>query len=115
MSSAAITVPKRKFGWTDVKVPVIGQGTWMLEAGHRHGSSNDRRTAIEALQLGLDFGLTHVDTAEMYGNGVVEEIVADAISERRKQVFLVSKVLPSNASYEGTLKACKESLKWLRT
>jgi len=101
---------ERKFGWTDVKVPVIGQGTWMLE-----GNGDTRRRAIEALRLGLDLGLTHIDTAEMYGNGRVEELVAEAIAGRRDEVFLVSKVLPSNASYEGILKACKQSLKRLKT
>ena len=99
-----------KFGWTDVKVPVIGQGTWMIE-----GSQDSERLAIEGLRLGLDLGLTHIDTAEMYGNGKVEEMVAEAIADRRNKVFLVSKVLPSNASYEGTLKACKRSLKRLKT
>jgi diketogulonate reductase-like aldo/keto reductase len=60
--------------------------------------------------------MTHIDTAEMYGNGHTEELVAQAISGRRRnEVFLVSKVLPSNASYEGTLKACKRSLKRLKT
>ena len=101
---------KRKFGWTDVKVPVIGQGTWMIE-----GDLNTERLAVEALRLGLDLGLTHIDTAEMYGNGHVEELVAEAIAGRRDEVFLVSKVLPSNASYEGTLRACKRSLKRLKT
>jgi diketogulonate reductase-like aldo/keto reductase len=100
----------RKFGWTDVQVPVIGQGTWMIE-----GSQDSERLAIEGLRLGLDLGLTHIDTAEMYGNGKVEEMVAEAIADRRDKVFLVSKVLPSNASYEGTLKACKRSLKRLKT
>ena len=100
----------RKFGWTDVQVPVIGQGTWMIE-----GSQDSERLAIEGLRLGLDLGLTHIDTAEMYGNGKVEEMVAEVIADRRDEVFLVSKVLPSNASYEGTLKACKRSLKRLKT
>jgi diketogulonate reductase-like aldo/keto reductase len=101
---------KRKFGWTDVEVPVIGQGTWMIE-----GDLETERLAVEALRLGLDLGLTHIDTAEMYGSGHVEELVAEAIAGRRDEVFLVSKVLPSNASYEGTLRACKRSLKRLKT
>src|SRR5437867_10667137 len=110
-SSSSITVPKRKFGWTGVNVPVLGQGTWMIE-----GNGRDGRLAVEALRLGLDLGLTHIDTAEFYGNGrVEEEIVADAIAGRREEVFLVSKVWPSNASYHGTLKACKRSLKRLKT
>lgn len=101
---------KLKFGWTNVQVPVIGQGTWMIE-----GDQDSERLAIEGLRLGLDLGLTHIDTAEMYGNGHVEEMVAEAIADRREEVFLVSKVLPSNASYEGTLKACARSLKRLKT
>lgn len=99
---------KKKFGWTGLDVPVIGQGTWMME-----GSSE--RRAVEALRLGLDLGLTHIDTAEMYGNGRVEELVGEAIAGRRDEVFLVSKVLPSNATYEGTLRACRRSVKRLRT
>lgn len=101
----------RKFGWTGLDVPVIGMGTWMIE-----GRSRDaERRAIEALQLGLDLGMNHIDTAEMYGNGRAEELVAEAVDGQREQVFLVSKVLPSNASYEGTLKACERSLKRLKT
>jgi len=101
---------KRKFGWTNVQVPVIGQGTWMIE-----GDQGSERLAIEGLRLGLDLGLTHIDTAEMYGNGHVEEMVAESIADRREELFLVSKVLPSNASFEGTLKACAQSLKRLKT
>jgi diketogulonate reductase-like aldo/keto reductase len=104
-----VSVPKRKFGWTGVDVAVIGQGTWMIEGG-------DERRTVEALRLGLDLGLTHIDTAEFYGNGRVEQqIVSDVIADRREEVFLVSKVWPSNASYEGTLDACKRSLKRLKT
>ena len=68
---------KRKFGRTNIEVPVIGQGTWMLE-----GDRDTERPAIEALRLGLDLGMTHIDTAEMYGNGSVEEMIAEAITER---------------------------------
>lgn len=82
----------------------------MIE-GHREAEQR----AIEALRLGLDLGLTHIDTAEMYGNGRAEELVGEAIAGRRSEVFLVSKVLPSNASYTGTLRACERSLKRLRT
>ena len=78
-------------------------------------AGQDKRQAIEALQLGLDLGLAHIDTAEMYGSGKAEEIVAEAIAGRREHVFLVSKVLPSNASYDGTIAACTQSLKRLRT
>lgn len=101
---------KRNFGWTGVKVPVIGMGTWMIE-----GPQEVESRAIEALRLGLDLGLTHIDTAEMYDNGRVEELVAEAIHDRREEVFLASKVLPSNASYKGTLRACRQSLKRLKT
>ncbi|MDQ3888046.1 MAG: aldo/keto reductase [Thermoproteota archaeon] len=102
---------RRKFGWTGLGVPVIGMGTWMIE-----GRSRDaERQAIEALRLGLDLGMNHIDTAEMYGNGQAEELIAKAVDDRREQVFLVSKVLPSNGSYQGTLKACERSLKRLKT
>ncbi len=89
----------RTFGWAGVPVPVIGQGTWLIEEG-----------GVEALRLGLDLGMSHIDTAEMYGN---EELVGRAIAGRRGHVFLVSKVLPSNASYDGTLRACEASLERL--
>jgi diketogulonate reductase-like aldo/keto reductase len=89
-------------------------GTWMIETASSANSNNEMQ-AVEALRLGLDLGMTHIDTAEMYGNGKVEEIVAEAIAGRREQVFLVSKVLPSNASYRGTLAACEGSLRRLKT
>lgn len=91
-------------------VPVIGQGTWMIE-----GSRQRERQAVEALRAGIDLGLTHIDTAEMYGNGHVEELVGEVIAGRRDRIFLTSKVLPSNASYEGTLRACARSLARLGT
>ena len=97
---------RRTFGWTGVEVPVIGQGTWYIE--------NDA-AAVAALRLGIDLGMTHIDTAEMYGNGRAEETVGEAITGRRDEVFLVSKVLPSNASYDGTLRACERSLRRLGT
>ena len=102
---------RRKFGWTDLDVPVIGMGTWMIEGRTRDAE----RRAIDALRLGLDLGMNHIDTAEMYGNGRAEELIAEAVDDQREQVFLVSKVLPSNASYQGTLKACERSLKRLKT
>ncbi len=79
------------------------------------GSRPAERGAVETLRLGLDLGLTHIDTAEMYGDGRAEELVGEALSGRRDQVFLATKVLPSNATYEGTLQACERSLKRLRT
>ena len=87
-------------------VALIGQGTWMLER-------DPEPRAIEALQLGMDLGLTLIDTAEMYGSGRAEEVVGDAIRGRRDEVFVVSKVLPSNASYDGTRRACERSLQRL--
>ncbi|MBU8896275.1 aldo/keto reductase [Corallococcus sp. M34] len=99
----------RAFGRTGARVPVIGQGTWQME-------DDDRAGAIRALRAGLDLGLTHLDTAELYGRGLVEEtIVAEAIAGRRDEVFLVSKVMPSNATFSGTLAACERSLRRLRT
>jgi len=92
---------KRKFAGVDV--PVIGQGTWRM----RHGE-----TSVEALRAGIDLGLTHIDTAELYGT---EDLVAEAIEGRRDELFLVSKVLPSNATRKGTIRACEQSLKRLRT
>lgn len=95
---------RRPFGPTGVDVPVIGQGTWKLRRPDK---------AEAALRLGMDLGLTHIDTAELYRGS--EEIVARAIAGRRDQAFLVSKVLPQNATYKGTLAACEASLKRLRT
>src|ERR1700743_3794428 len=85
---------------------VIGQGTWYLDRG-------DRKRAGAALRHGLDLGMSHIDTAEMYGDA--ELVIADAIEGRRDEVFLVSKVLPSNASRRGTITACERSLKRLKT
>jgi len=99
---------RRTFGRTDVAVPVIGQGTWMLER-------TDRRSALAALRRGLDLGLLHVDTAELYGSGRVEELVGEVVTARRDEVYLVSKVLPKNASTAGTIAACERSLRRLRT
>jgi diketogulonate reductase-like aldo/keto reductase len=99
---------RRQFGSTGREVVVIGQGTWELER-------DDRASAIAALRRGLDLGMTHIDTAEMYGSGAVEEMVAEAIEGRRDEVFLVSKVLPGNASRRGTIAACAKSLARLRT
>jgi len=97
-----------RFGPVKATVPPIGQGTWQLER-------YDRGEVVGALRRGLELGLTHVDTAEMYGEGAVEEMVAEAIEGRRDEVFLVSKVLPSNASRRGTMSACERSLRRLRT
>src|SRR5438094_9286236 len=93
---------EREFGSAAVKVPVVGQGTW-----------NMRRDGLEALRTGIELGMTHIDTAELYTGA--EEVIAEAIRGIRSKIFLVSKVLPSNASYKGTLRACDASLKRLKT
>jgi diketogulonate reductase-like aldo/keto reductase len=76
---------------------------------------DDRAEAIAALRKGLDLGLTHIDTAELYGSGKVETLVGEAIAGRRDEVFLVSKVMPDHADYQGTLRACESSLRRLKT
>ncbi len=92
------------------RVPILGQGTWYM------GEDYDaRRDEVAALRLGMDLGMTLIDTAEMYAAGGAEEVVAEAIAGRRDEVFLVSKVLPSNASRRGTIEACERSLKRLKT
>ena len=91
-------------------IPALGQGTWML------GEEPARRQEeLAALRRGLDLGMTLIDTAEMYGNGATEQFVGEAIGKRRDEVFLVSKVLPHNASPRGTVAACEASLRRLRT
>jgi diketogulonate reductase-like aldo/keto reductase len=91
-------------------VPVLGQGTWCL------GEDPARRAdEIAALRLGLDLGMTLIDTAEMYGAGAAEELVGEALKGRRDDVFLVSKVLPQNATVRGTIAACEGSLRRLKT
>lgn len=99
---------RRPFGPTGARVPVVGQGTWKME-------HDDRQGAVRALRRGIDLGLSHIDTAELYGSGRVEELVGEAIAGRRDEVFLVSKVLPSNASRRGTVAACEASLRRLGT
>ena len=98
-------VEKRKLG--GVEIPVLGQGTWNME--------RDAQGSIAALRRGVELGLTHVDTAEMYGAGRVEEIVGEALVGLRDRVYLVSKVLPTHASRQGTVEACERSLKRLKT
>uniref|UniRef100_E6VC12 Aldo/keto reductase n=1 Tax=Rhodopseudomonas palustris (strain DX-1) TaxID=652103 RepID=E6VC12_RHOPX len=101
-----MTGDMRRFGRMGPKLAPIGQGTWYIDQG-------DRASAIAALRRGLDLGLTHIDTAEMYGDA--EPLVAEAIAGRRDDVFLVSKVLPGNASRRGTIAACERSLARLGT
>jgi diketogulonate reductase-like aldo/keto reductase len=91
-------------------VPALGQGTWNMGEDSRL-----RRAEADALRLGLDLGITLIDTAEMYANGGAEEVVRQAVAGRRDEVFIVSKVLPSNASRQGTVAACERSLKRLGT
>jgi diketogulonate reductase-like aldo/keto reductase len=91
-------------------VPRLGQGTWQM--AERPAL---RKAEIAALRLGLDLGMTLIDTAEMYASGGAEELTAEAMAGRRDEVFLVSKVLPSNSSRKGTVAACERSLKRLRT
>ena len=91
-------------------IPVFGLGTW------RMGESARRRDEeVAALRHGLSLGITLIDTAEMYGDGEAERIVADAVGSGRDEVFIVSKVLPENSSRRGTVAACERSLKRLRT
>jgi len=96
----------RLFGPIRRDVSAVGQGTWYIDDAHRP-------TAVAALRRGLDLGMTHIDTAEMYGDA--EVLVGEAIAGRRDEVFLVSKVLPDNASRKGAVSACERSLARLRT
>jgi len=101
-----VNLKQKKFG-NGPDVSVIGQGTWYLDRG-------DRKAAVAALRRGIETGMTHIDTAEMYGDA--ELVIADAIAGLpREKLFLVSKVLPSNASRRGTVTACERSLKRLKT
>lgn len=92
------------------RYPSLGIGTWRMGE-----SASTRRAEVDAIRLALDLGMSLVDTAEMYGNGGAEEVVAEAIEGRRDEVVLVSKVLPNHASREGTIRACEASLRRLRT
>jgi len=102
-------VNQRRFGPTGREVPVIGHGTWQLE-------QDDRRSAIAAIRRAVELGASHIDTAELYGRGRVEEMLAEALAGGlRERVFLASKVLPENASLDGTIAACERSLRRLAT
>ena len=98
----------RQFGSPSRQVSEIGQGTWNIE----HVPTG---TAVEALRRGIELGMTHIDTAEMYGSGEAERLIAKAMEGRRNEIFLVSKVLPSNASRAGVVQACEASLARLQT
>ena len=98
----------RQLGSGGSDVPALGIGTWNMER-------DDRKGAIEAIKRAIELGLVHVDTAEMYGNGAVESLVSEAIAGRRDRIYLVSKVLPRNATYTGAIQACEASLRRLGT
>lgn len=104
MTNRSVTLPSGE------RVPALGQGTWRMG-----DDPSARATEVATLRLGIDLGLTLIDTAEMYGDGASEQLVADAIAGRRDDVFLVSKVLPHHATARGTIEACERSLKRLRT
>jgi len=107
MSVSAVPLVKLPSG---DQIPALGQGTWFMgDDGQR------RKEEIDALRLGIDLGMGLIDTAEMYGNGASEELVGEAIAGRRDEVFLVSKVLPSNAAKTDVIAACEKSLRRLGT
>lgn len=100
----------RELAATGVRIPAIGQGTWRMGEGRE-----DDRRAVEALRLGIELGMTLIDTAEMYGGGHAEVLVGQAVADVRDKVFIVTKVLPDHASYEGVLRAARGSLRRLKT
>lgn len=92
------------------QMPVLGQGTWRMGE-----AVSQRKAEVAALRFGLDLGMNLIDTAEMYGEGGAEEVVAEAISDRREEVFVVSKVYPHNSTRRGAIEACARSLRRLKT
>jgi diketogulonate reductase-like aldo/keto reductase len=104
MAARTVTLPSGEV------LPALGLGTW-----HMGETAAKRKDEVAALRAGIDLGLTVIDTAEMYANGAAETVVAEAIAGQRGTVFLVSKVLPSNASLKGTVAACEKSLARLKT
>lgn len=107
MSSSSIPFTTLPSG---VTIPTFGLGTWRMGENAYH-----RASEVAALKHGLDLGVTLIDTAEMYGDGEAEAIVAEAVGKRRDDIYIVSKVLPENATRQGTIAACERSLKRLRT
>lgn len=99
---------RERFGPTETRLPVMGLGTWNME-------QDDHEQAVTAMRRALDLGLNHLDTAELYGMGEVETLVGRAIAGRRHEAFLVSKVMPRNATRRGTVRACEASLERLGT
>jgi len=91
-------------------IPVLGQGTWGMAERPRN-----RAGEIAALQMAVDLGITVIDTAEMYAGGAAEELVGEALADRRREIFLVSKVLPQHATRRGTVSSCEASLRRLKT
>ena len=104
----------KKLGRTDLKIPVLGLGTWGV-GGFSAKSTEDDDLAVAALRLGLDLGMRFIDTAEIYARGHSEEVVGKAIVNQRDSVFLATKVSAENLSYDSVLKACNASLKRLET
>ena len=104
MPSHVITLPN------GITMPTLGQGTWFMGE-----SSLAKKDEVAALQRGIDLGMTLIDTAEMYASGGAEKVTGEAIAGRRDKVFLVSKVLPGNASRRGTIAAFERSLKRMNT
>jgi diketogulonate reductase-like aldo/keto reductase len=105
-----MTKSRRRFGPMRDEVPIVGQGTWQMAEGRHRGDE------VAALRAGIARRLTHIDTAEMYGSGAAEELIAEAIRDiPRRELFIVSKVLPHNASHAGTLRACERTLRRLGT
>lgn len=102
--SRTVTLP------TGEAVPALGQGTWQMAE-----TSGKRAQEIEALRLGVELGMTLIDTAEMYGEGAAEKLIAEALGAERDRLFLVSKVYPHNASRKGVVEACERSLARLKT
>jgi diketogulonate reductase-like aldo/keto reductase len=96
--------------WSGETVPVLGQGTWGMAEG-----KHSREEELRALRVGIELGMTLIDTAEMYADGGAEELVGEAIKGRRDEVFVVSKVLPQHATRKGTIAACERSLRRLKT
>ena len=109
MTAMTTEIPQVKLP-SGESVPQLGQGTWRMGESRRV-----RKEEVAALRLGLDIGMTLIDTAEMYADGGAEEVVAEAVAGRRDEVFIVSKVLPENSTRAGTIKACERSLKRLKT
>jgi diketogulonate reductase-like aldo/keto reductase len=106
---SVITAPRTIRLPSGEPIPVLGQGTWHMAEDPRR-----RDEEIAALRLGIDLGMTLIDTAEMYADGGAEQLVGEAIEGRRDDVFLVSKVLPHHATLRGTIEACERSLQRLQ-